>query len=420
MFDITTDISAAAVFAQGLLSFFSPCVLPLLPLYIGYLAGGAETDADGRTVYPKGKVMINTFFFVLGISGAFFLLGLGFTSIGRFFSGSRVWMARISGVLIILFGLKQLGLFGGGALDRERRLSVNLDKLTMNPLTAMILGFTFSFAWTPCVGPILSSVLLMAGSSSSSAAGFALIGAYTLGFTVPFLITGVFSASLISLFSKHMNIVKYTVKIGGVIMIIMGILVLSGRLNGISSSLASMSSEESGTNTSDGSLDTEDKEEDDPLEIIPAPDMTFNDQNGVSHTLSDYKGKTVFLNFWATWCPPCRAEMPDIQALYEEYGENSGDLVILGVANPIDDNHPYSNDGTVEEIAAFLEENGYTYPVLMDIEGTSLTDYGISAFPTTFMIDRDGNVYGYVSGGLTREVMEEIIEQTMASANGEE
>ncbi len=418
MFDITTDISAAAVFLQGLLSFFSPCVLPLLPLYIGYLAGGAEENLDGQAVYPRKRVMINTFFFVLGISGAFFLLGLGFTSIGKFFSGSRVWMARISGVLIILFGLKQLGLFGGGALDRERRLNIDLDRLTMNPLTAMVLGFTFSFAWTPCVGPVLSSVLLMAGSTTSSAAGFALIGAYTLGFTVPFLITGLFSATLISLFSRHMNIVKYTVKIGGAIMVVMGILVLSGRMGAISSSLSSMDDgNDVGTNVTDGS--PEDKE-DDGREIIPAPDMTFNDQNGVSHTLSDYKGKTVFLNFWATWCPPCRAEMPDIQALYEEYGENGGDLVILGVANPRDDDHPESNDVTVEEISAFLEENGYTYPVLMDAAGSSLTDYGISAFPTTFMIDRDGNVYGYVSGGLTREVMEEIIKQTMAAANGEE
>lgn len=418
MFDITTDISAAAVFLQGLLSFFSPCVLPLLPLYIGYLAGGAEENLDGQAVYPRKRVMINTFFFVLGISGAFFLLGLGFTSIGKFFSGSRVWMARISGVLIILFGLKQLGLFGGGALDRERRLNIDLDRLTMNPLTAMVLGFTFSFAWTPCIGPVLSSVLLMAGSTTSSAAGFALIGAYTLGFTVPFLITGLFSATLISLFSRHMNIVKYTVKIGGAIMVVMGILVLSGRMGAISSSLSSMDDgNDVGTNVTDGS--PEDKE-DDGREIIPAPDMTFNDQNGVSHTLSDYKGKTVFLNFWATWCPPCRAEMPDIQALYEEYGENGGDLVILGVANPRDDDHPESNDVTVEEISAFLEENGYTYPVLMDAAGSSLTDYGISAFPTTFMIDRDGNVYGYVSGGLTREVMEEIIKQTMAAANGEE
>ena len=112
--------------------------------------------------------MRNTLFFVLGISFAFFLLGFGFTAIGQFFHNYRTWFTRIGGIIVVLFGLYQLGLFGSAALSKERRLRFQPDALAMNPLTALILGFTFSFAWTPCVGPALASVLLLAASSSSS------------------------------------------------------------------------------------------------------------------------------------------------------------------------------------------------------------------------------------------------------------
>jgi len=141
--------------------------------------------------------------------------------------------------------------------------------------------------------------------------------------------------------------------------------------------------------------------------VVPAPDFTLTDQYGQSHTLSDYQGKTVFLNFWATWCGPCKMEMPDIQALYEDWDENAGELVVLGVAGP-----NIGQEGSAEDITAFLEENGYTYPVVMDETGTLFYQYGISAYPTTFMIDTEGNVFGYVQGAVSREVMDDIVEQT--------
>lgn len=202
-FTLETGVSAAAVFLQGILSFFSPCVLPLVPLYIGYLAGGAKSvDADGTVRYKRGRVMRNTVFFVLGVSFTFFALGLGFTALGRFFSDNRALFARIGGVLIILFGLYQLGVFRSRALSTERRLPIRLDRLSMNPAVAFLFGFTFSFAWTPCVGPALGSVLIMATSAGSSAQGFLLIGVYTLGFVLPFLAVGLFTGSLLD-FSKN-------------------------------------------------------------------------------------------------------------------------------------------------------------------------------------------------------------------------
>ena len=120
--------------------------------------------------------------------------------------------------------------------------------------------------------------------------------------------------------------------------------------------------------------------------------------------------KPVLVDFWATWCGPCRNEMPEIQKLYEEYAAQgvNAEVAVIGVAGP-----GMGGEGSKEEITAFMEENGYTYPVLMDETGEMFNYYGISAFPTTFMIDREGNVYGYVSGQLTEDIMRSIIDQTL-------
>lgn len=402
---LETGISAVTVFIQGILSFFSPCVLPLIPLYIGYLSGGARTvDEEGHVTYKRSRVMRNTFFFVLGISFAFFLLGLGFTAAGQFFHKYQTLFTRIGGMIVILFGLHQLGLFGDTWFKKERRIRFQPDTLVINPLTALVLGFTFSFAWTPCVGPALASVLLLSASAASTLTGFLLIGVYTLGFVLPFMAVGLFTGSLLDFFKKHRAVVKYTAKLGGVLMLFIGIMMFTGWMNHISSYLSGVTSNDTNVNidsevTAPPSADTPN--------VIPAPDFTLTDQYGNIHTLSDYKGKTVFLNFWATWCPPCRAEMPEIQEVYEEYGENKEDVIILGLACPT-----IGQEGSLEDITAFLDDNGYTYPVVMDSEGITPYYYGISAYPTTFMIDKDGNVYGYVPGQLSKDIMINIIEQT--------
>ena len=426
-FDIGVSVSAFTVFLQGIVSFFSPCVLPLVPLYIGYLAGGTRTvEEDGTVRYGRGKVLLNTLFFVIGISFAFFLLGLGVTATGQVLSENRALFARIGGILIILLGLWQLGVFGSSRLlSQEHRLPFRLDRFAMNPLVALLLGFTFSFAWTPCVGPALASVLLMASSAATTASGFVLIGIYTLGFVLPFLAVGLFTTTVLDFFRTHAKVVKYTVKVGGALLVLMGVMMFTGWMNGVtgylsqfgastppaaSSSVAAASSAPQATAApADSSANSADSEA-----PVPAPDFTLVDQNGETHTLSDYKGKVVFLNFWATWCPPCKDEMPDIEALYEAQGFNAGDVVVLGIANPKTDEYPNNSDGTVQDVTDFLSQNGYTYPVVMDTTGEVFSAYGITAFPTTFMIDKDGNVFGYVRGGITRDIMDSIVQQTLS------
>ncbi len=448
-FSLDVNIPAVTVFLQGLLSFFSPCVLPLIPLYIGYLSGGTGTlGEDGKMHYKKSKVMLHTLFFVIGVSFAFFLLGLGFSALGTFFKDNQGLFVKIGGVLVIFFGLYQLGIMKDNQLlGTERRLPFRLNLLAMSPVTALLMGFTFSFAWTPCVGPALTSVLIMSASAKTSAMGFILIGVYTLGFVIPFLAVGLFTTTLLEFFRNHMNVVRYTVKTGGILMILMGVLMFTGKMNDVTGYLsglgntevaiekkeASKSDSASAQNVSrdsdskepaseQNSVPAEDTDETSseslldsltptpsPAALPPAIDFTLKDQFGKTHTLSDYKGKTVFLNFWATWCPPCKAEMPDIQKLYEEYQTADDDsLVILGIAAP-----GFGQEGSIEEITAFLEENAYTYPVVMDTTGEIFMSYGITSYPTTFMINQDGNVFGYLPGQLNEEIMRDIIQQTM-------
>ncbi|MEG1446467.1 MAG: cytochrome c biogenesis protein CcdA [Ruthenibacterium sp.] len=423
-FSLTTGVPALTVFLQGIFSFFSPCVLPLVPLYMGYLAGGAkDIDANGDIRYNRRRVLLNTLFFVIGISFAFFALGFGFTTLGQFFSGNRMIFARIGGILVILFGLYQVGFLNSHFLSTERRLPFRLDKLTMNPAVALLFGFTFSFAWTPCVGPALASVLLLASSASSAALGYVLIGVYTLGFVLPFLLVGLFTTSLLNLFKKHQKFVAYTVKFGGVLLIFMGIMMFTGWMNGITGYLSGFTGgkdappqsvaqsapavSSSTTSSTASSTATSQSQSASTQAPVPAPDFTLTDQNGVSHTLSDYRGKVVFINFMATWCGPCKSEMPDIEALYTDNGANGKDVIVLSIANP-------KTDGSVAGVTAFFADNGYTYPVLMDTTGDVFASYGVRSFPTTFMIDAEGNVYGYVVGALARDVMDSIVEQTIA------
>ena len=425
-FDLDVSIPALTVLIQGLLSFLSPCVFPLIPLYIGYLSGGTGVkDEEGVWHYPRGKVLVNTVFFVLGISFTFFLLGFGVSAVGSFFRDYQSMFAKAGGILVVALGLYQLGVFGSSRLlGNEHRLPFHLDRMAMSPVTALLMGFSFSFAWTPCVGPALSSVLLMTASAGTRAKGFLMIGVYTLGFVLPFLAVGIFTTSLLKLFRRHMNIVKYTVKIGAVLMILMGLMMFTGKMNDITGYLSGVGDtgqERVSENTEDGGESDgeesggEGSQQDgtDQESSSGAVEFTLTDQYGARHSISDYRGKVIFLNFWATWCSPCRMEMPDIQALYQEYeamGEEA-EVVFLSVATP-----GLGGEGTKEEVISFMEENGYTYPVLMDETGEVSAMFGISAYPTTYMIDREGKVYGYVSGTLSRENMESIIRQTLEGA----
>lgn len=420
------------VFIEGILSFFSPCVIPLIPVYISYLAGNAkQVREDGTVFYKRSKVFLHTLFFVLGISFAFFILGLSFSALGSFFNDNKLLFTRIGGVLIVILGLIQLGVFNLSFLNRDRRLNININPERMNPVIAFVMGFTFSFAWTPCVGPALASVLILASNAKSAMTGNMLVLVYSVGFVIPFLLLGLFTTQVLNFINSKKNLLKYTIKAGGILLIAIGLMTFTGFYDKVSGYLSSFGGSsqppaqeqekepetppaDEGGDVTEGDSEKDGADSTDADEKMPAPDFTLTDQYGNSHTLSDYKGKTVFLNFWGTWCPPCRMEMPDIEELYNEYNQNQDDIIILGVSHP-----GLGNETDVDGVKEFLAENEYTYPVVFDEVGTTLGNYSINAFPTTFMIDTDGNIFGYVSGMLSKDVMENIIQQTVDSQKQE-
>lgn len=404
---LTDNINFILVFLGGIFSFFSPCIIPLLPVYMSYLSGNtAVTDENGNLSYNQKKVFIHTIFFILGISAAFFILGLSFSKLGGFFNSNRVLFTRISGVLILFLGLFQIGLLKNNFMEREHR--IGFDSKEINPLIAFIIGFTFSFAWTPCVGPVLSTVLIMASGAKTAFMGNMLILVYTLGFVIPFLLLGVFTTKILNFLKAKKSFLKYSIKISGAILIIIGIMTLSGfNLNILAAGQQPQNA------NADYIAKAEEPAKEAKEEKLPAYDFELKDQYGNTHKLSDYKGKVVFLNFWATWCPPCREEMPHIEEIYKEYGYNKNDVVILGAASPATAENPSPQDESEEKIKAFLTKNNYTFPVVFDVKGEIFRNYYINAFPTTFMIDREGNIMGYVAGGLSKENMKKIIEMTL-------
>ena len=162
------------------------------------------------------------------------------------------------------------------------------------------------------------------------------------------------------------------------------------------------SEEDKNSQSSSSDSDSGDRQE------VKAPDFELRDINGKTHRLSDYRGKVVMINIWATWCPPCRAEIPEYEKLYEK-NKNSKDVEIISITSP-----DAGRETNAEGIKSFAKEKGINYPVLLDDKQEVMMNYGISSFPTTFVIDKKGNVFGYVTGGLNLENFEQILKDALA------
>lgn len=385
-------------FLGGFLSFFSPCVIPIIPIYFSFLAGtGKKSDCYGNISYNQKKVFFNTLFFIFGISTSFFILGVSFTTISNLAFSQKDIISKIGGVIIIILGLFQLGIIKLNPLYKEKRIAYGDKKIT--PFVAFITGFTFSFAWTPCVGPILSSVLILAATLKDNNIGNLLIFIYSLGFVIPFLLIGLFTTTLLNFFKSKQSFLKYTVKIAGGFLVIIGTLTFLGYTNQLSNYFIPSVLNGSTTNNTET--------------VLNKDSYRLLDQYGNEHILSNYKGKVVFLNFWATWCPPCKEEMPIIQELYEEFGENKNEVIILGITNPTTEENPNGQDKNIDEIKYFLQENNYSFPTVFDKTGIYFDNFKIRAFPTTYIIGKDGEIKAAIPGALTKQQMLKLIKDNI-------
>lgn len=418
------NVNLFLVFIEGIVSFFSPCILPILPIYLSILSNSSvENLKEGKTSFIGSSLFKNTIFFALGISTTFFILGSSVKVLSMFFNENKDLIMFIGGIIIIIMGLFYMGIIKSSILNREKRFNMKFKE--MKAITAFLLGFTFSFGWTPCIGPILASVLVMVSSSSNHLSANLLIAVYTIGFILPFIITAMFYSKLFKTIDKIKSNMEIIKKIGGIILIVSGILMMVNGFGSISkhfnmsqnSKIESKQEENKRENSNDKEENSSgnDSQKDSNNENsntgsndedrIKSIDFTLTDQYGKTHKLSDYEGKVVFLNFWATWCPPCKEEMPHIEQLYKDYNKNNEDVVILGVASP-----NLGREGSREHVVNFLKEQGYTFPVALDEDGALAYQYGINAFPTTFIIDKEGYVTQYIPGAMDKETMASFIE----------
>ena len=209
----------------GLLSFLSPCVLPIVPPYLAYMGGISMGDMRSD-VSARRKIMLPALFFVLGLSTVFLLLGFTASTIGMFFLQNQVIFTRISGVVVIIFGLHFLGVFRIPILDREARLDAG-DR-GGSAMGAYVLGLAFAFGWTPCIGPQLGAILSLAAQEGNVARGTALLGAYAVGLGVPFLLAAVFIERSMGLIARIKPYMKTIERAMGALLLIVGLALVTG------------------------------------------------------------------------------------------------------------------------------------------------------------------------------------------------
>jgi len=215
-------LSLFVAFAAGLLSFLSPCVLPLVPSYIGFLTGMSLPEMSDRRRAALGHAVL----FVLGFSLVFVLLGASATALGRALNYYQQWLQRIGGVLIIAFGLVCLGVVRARFLTEERRLHV--EHKPVGYLGSALVGMAFGAGWTPCIGPVLGAILGLAATTQDLSRGMLLLAAYSAGLAVPFLIAAAALDSFLRWFQGFRRYLPWVMRVSGAMLIFVGVLMVTG------------------------------------------------------------------------------------------------------------------------------------------------------------------------------------------------
>lgn len=211
------ELTLLGVFAAGAATFISPCIIPLMPMFISYITGNVDGNA------PKKDVIIGSIWFVLGLMSVYALLGLTATALGRFLLLNSELLRKAGGIILILLGLFHMGILKLNFFESDKRFRFSFVR--NKALNAFLLGATFSFGWTPCISPVLGAILLLAAGSSTMFAGLLYMIVFSLGFSVPFIITGVFVDDIIKRLPNYDKAMKYLKIITGLLIIVMGIMV---------------------------------------------------------------------------------------------------------------------------------------------------------------------------------------------------
>ena len=217
----TESISYPAALLAGLLSFFSPCILPLIPAYFTFITGFTLDELTGSGSGIRKKVILSTIAYVSGFSCVFILMGASASFLGSFIQIYSDAIRIVGGILIIFLGLHLTGWLRFNALEFEKR--VHLDKKPVHFMGTFLVGMAFGAGWSPCIGPLLGSILIIAGSKETVYEGIALLSVYSFGLAIPFVVMSFFINAMLSFLKKAKRALKYFNRIAGILLILVGL-----------------------------------------------------------------------------------------------------------------------------------------------------------------------------------------------------
>jgi cytochrome c-type biogenesis protein len=231
------SLGIAIAFTAGLLSFLSPCVLPLIPSYVTFITGLSLEDVQRS----RRTALIHSLLFIAGFTLIFLALGATATVVGQVLNYQRVWISRIGGLLVIVFGLYMLGAFNIAAFSRERRMHI-ADK-PVGYLGTLLVGIAFGAGWTPCIGPILGSILTFTASSADLGRGLGLLFSYSLGLAVPFFVAALAVERFMGFFQRVRRHMIWVTRVAGILLIAVGILMITNYFTILASYLQALTPE---------------------------------------------------------------------------------------------------------------------------------------------------------------------------------
>ena len=421
------NITVLIAFVAGLASFLSPCVLPLVPGYISMISGVSLDHLKGHhgaasRASAWRAVVFNSLAFNAGLSMIFVALGAAAGLVGAAVL-SNPYLRIAGGLIIIAFGLQLIGVLKIGALYRDTRKFA--DEKPRGLAGSFVLGLAFAAGWTPCIGPILGGIIGLAATSGNWQSGLYLSAFYSAGLAVPFLLTGLLLNRFLGFylwFRRHLHKVEV---FSGVLLIIIGLLIATNNVTRMAalasrfipnaegwvmSRVASEDTSPPAAQTGDGATAANESLANARL----APEVGLKTLEGRPYSLADLRGRVVLLNFWATWCIPCRSEIPVLNEMERDLSARG--LTVVGV----------STHDTAEAIKDYQRGIRQEYAVVtggMDAQ----TEYQVVALPTTFLIDRQGRIRARITGERKRAQFEaELLplldegQAAPASAEGDE
>ena len=396
------EIGLGIALLAGVLSFASPCVLPIVPGYLTFITGLSFEQLTERRGSSQTAVsaLLKSVPFVCGFSLVFIGLGASASAVSGLLRANLGILQSVAGLGIMLLGLHLAGLLPIPALLRERRFQHAGSEPGM--IRAFVAGVFFAFGWTPCVGPILAGILAVAATTETLEQGVLLLAVYSLGLGIPFMLSAAFLNGFLSVFRNVKSHLRQVEVGAGLLLVGVGLLVFTDKLAWVSARLSFLNPEALLVRESAG-LDP-------PVGSAAAPgatgassygnyDFTLTTIDGDRVRLSDYAGKVVLVNFWATWCAPCVIETPALVRLYHKYKRHG--FAIIGVAVQSED------DG----VRDFVRRFDIPYAVARDASDEIGLRYQVFALPSSFLFAGDGSVQraftGYVAEAeLDRELYE--------------